>query len=705
MKTPAYNTRGKTASGILFPAIAAFVFACAVAGLEAQAAREEGRGDAGGSGPAAVSRELPIRRVALFSSGVACYERSGTVRGSSVLRLYFRTEAVNDALKSLVIHDPASGGAPSVNYPSERTLVATLQSLSIDLSGNPDLAAILMSLRGVEIEIAAPPIRGRIAGIEYRNVSPAQDFRLPPIQEPWLVIYTESGLRPVNLKDISTINFPDPRIGEDLNRAMDLLAASGNSLLRELTLNLGGGESRSVSVSYVIPAPVWKVSYRLDLASRDGAFFQGWAIVDNDSDSDWKNVELSLVAGRPVSFIQNLYPPYYLSRPVLPLSIAGTADARSYDTGSAQAAAAFGPAAGMEEAQAAPLMRSRAPAPNEAQKIASADAVPAYESLAIGAQAAGDQFEFTMREPVTLDRRMSAMFPLVQARLPVRKLLILSGTDATGKTVHPRLGAEITNAAGVKFPAGPVTVYDGGTYAGDALIEFLGDGEKRLLSYGEDLSVTASAEISVSRVISAAAVSGGIMTISRREIHERKYTVKNNTEETRELVIEHPITPGAELSVPAPEEKTRTVYRFTRSINAGSENVFSVREEIPLSERIGLSTLRVENLLFYASNREIPANVRRALEEAVSLKQKADAAKQEEAAIAAGRERLISEQARIRANLEAAGNTTPQGQEYLRRLSEADAGIDRLLARLEEAEKTSRAAQEAFETWLASLAL
>ncbi|MDR1420398.1 MAG: DUF4139 domain-containing protein [Treponema sp.] len=707
MKTPVHGITGKTAAGALL----AVLGLAATTGLEAQAAGEAAR-----SGPAA---DLPLRRIALFSSGVAYYEHSGTVSGPSVVRLPFRTEAVNDALKSLVILDPASAGgeAPRVSYPSEQTLAATLGSLLIDLSGNPDLASILASMRGAEIEITAPSsIRGRIIGIEYKS-APVQESRLPAAAEPWLIIFTASGLRSVNLKDIATVNFPDPRVGADLNRALDLLAASGNSTSRELTLNLGGGESRSVSASYVISAPVWKVSYRLDLASGDGAFLQGWAIVDNDSDSDWKNVELSLVAGRPVSFIQNLYPPFYISRPVLPLAIAGTAEAKTYDSGYAWDDTDFNPESPsvMEEQSIAPAMRARAAPP---MNKAMADTVADYGALAAEAQAAGDQFEFTIRD-VTLDRRMSAMLPMVQARPPVRKLLVLSGADMANKIVHPRLGAEITNTTDIQFPAGPVTVYDGGTYAGDALIEFLSGGEKRLLSYGEDLSVTAISKTSVSRVISAAAISGGVMTVSRRELHERTYTVKNNTDQTRELVIEHPITAGAELSrekpeqalsskpviLSEPEEKTQAVYRFIRSIGAGSESVFSVHEEIPLSERITLSALRTENLLSYASTREIPESVRRALREAVSLKQAADAAKEEETAIADRRERLISEQARIRANLEAAGNTTPQGQEYLRRLSTADAGIDSLLEQLEQAEKTSRTAREAFENYLASLAL
>ena len=54
---------------------------------------------------------------------------------------------------------------------------------------------------------------------------------------------------------------------------------------RDLSLSLDGQGSRPVSISYIIPTAVWKVSYRLDLSGAE-PYLQGWAIVDNDSDKD-----------------------------------------------------------------------------------------------------------------------------------------------------------------------------------------------------------------------------------------------------------------------------------------------------------------------------------------------------------------------------------------------------------------------------------
>ena len=116
------------------------------------------------------STELPVRRIALFSSGVGYFEHSGSVSGSANLTLTFEVTAVNDALKSLVINDPGQGASPSVSYPSEDTLARTLQSLGIDLSRNPGTAEIFAAQRGAEIEVSAPnPISGRILGVERRS--------------------------------------------------------------------------------------------------------------------------------------------------------------------------------------------------------------------------------------------------------------------------------------------------------------------------------------------------------------------------------------------------------------------------------------------------------------------------------------------------------------------------------------------------------
>jgi hypothetical protein len=682
--------------------------------LAAQAVRDGAASTTASTGAALQEAALPLRHLALFSSGLGYFEHRGTLEGPREVPLIFPPEAVNDALKSLVIVDPRSP-SPAVRYPAADSLFHTLGGLRIDLSGNPGIAEILGSLLGAELEVAAPNlIRGRILAVEYRPLPWDGRTGAFPGNEISLSLYTAGGIQTINLRDIGSFNFTDPAIHADLSRALDLIVEFRNADTRTLRVSLPGEGSRPVVLSYVIPAPVWKAAYRLDLAPAEPAF-QGWAIVDNDGDTDWENLELSLVTGRSVSFIQNLYPPYHVSRPVLPLSIAGVAEGRAYESGSGALAKTA------EDAAVLGYRTEEAPAPRPAARNGvmqeSAMAEPQYSragaALTGGAALAtpqgsdaGDQFEFTFRDPVSLARGQSAMLPLAAGTMRAEKTLVFSGERAVGRSIHPAIGAELTNTTGMKLPAGPITVYDGGVYAGDALIEFFPEGEKRLISYGEDLSVSGTAVSAGSQTISAVTLSGGIMTITRKQVQERVYTLRNASGEVKKLVLEHPITPGASLTEPAAfDERTARLYRFSRELPANGEFSLTVREETPVAQRITLAQLSPETFLTAAANREIPAGVRAALERAVALKREADAAQAALTELEAERTRLNAEQNRIRWNLEAAGNQSPQGQDYLRQLSALDTEIEGLNRNTVEARQKVRAAQAAYEAYLGALDL
>jgi hypothetical protein len=673
------------------------------------------RGAAHGEGGDAPG--LPVKRIALFSSGVGYFEHAGAVSGNAELFLSFDLEAVDDALKSLTINDPApgtvfppgGGASPSVSYPSEETLEQTLKSLGVDLSGSPGAAAILAAQRGADLEVSAPnPISGRILGVEYRRAAP-EDWERPPAGEAFLSLYTGGGIRIIAVKDIVSFRFTDPALNAGISRALDLIAAHRGSKTRRLRISLPGGGNRNVSLSYVIAAPVWKVSYRLDLGQAK-PLFQGWAIIDNDSDADWNNVELSLVSGRPVSFIQRLYPPYYLDRPALPLAIAGAAQARGHDPGYArdERSPALREEAYLMDAEA-PEYNARAakamaaPAePRPAPPRSSLTGVPA----AAAGSAAGDQFAYTVKNPVTLPRRQSAMIPLGGGTMGAVKTLILPGARALGTSIHPELAAELTNTTGMKLPAGPITVFDGGGYAGDALIEFFGENDKRLISYGEDLSVTAQAALALSREISAVTISAGVMTIRRRQVQERTYTVKNAAAEAKRIIIEHPILGGANLTEPKHYlEKTASLYRFAQNLPAGGELSLQVREETPLEERIVLAQLRLDSVAAYGANQEIPPPVRAALARAAELRQKTETAKRVLADLESRRTRLYADQERIRNNLSAAGSSSDAGREYLRRMTALDGEIETLNGEIDAAGVQVRDAQKAAEDYIASLML
>jgi hypothetical protein len=196
------------------------------------------------------------------------------------------------------------------------------------------------------------------------------------------------------------------------------------------------------------------------------------------------------------------------------------------------------------------------------------------------------------------------------------------------------------------------------------------------------------------------------MTVSQRYVYTKTYTLKNAAPGAKQALIEHPITSGTELVEPvSPMEKTPGIYRFLLPLPGKEELTFMVREERPTAVRISLLQQRPETLLSYTANQEIPAPVRAALQRALELKGEADAAQTRLGDLRSRREFLVSEQDRIRQNLEAAGSQTSQGQEYLRRLVLLDGDLDALSADVEEAEKKSQAAQKTYEAYLGSLSL
>ena len=414
---------------------------------------------------------VPMKRVSIFSSGVGYFFHNETLTGKAEIPLTFDKDSINDALKSLTINDSATT-APVVRYASEETLKRTLKSLKIDIAENPSLTKILKSLQGEEVEIAVPAaVRGKILAVSKRKTQLAHGNTAVTFV---LSLVTEQGVRTFLLDEITSIKFLNGELESDLHKALDVLAKSRNANVKTLTLSLTGTASRAVSISYVIPSPVWKASYRLDL-SQNKPLLQGWAIVDNASETDWVDIELSLVTGKPVSFTQRLYPPYYTSRPVLPLSIEGIAKARTHDYDEF----------GILERELPTSKRALL----EREMSMKYCMDPPLRSVSGGFDAmkgsqAADQFEFTVNTPVTIMRHSAAMLPLVEGRIAAEKIHVVSGSRAASGAIHPEIAVELVNETGMKLPAGPVTVFDGSTYAGDALMAFFPQSEKQIISFG-----------------------------------------------------------------------------------------------------------------------------------------------------------------------------------------------------------------------------
>ncbi len=260
--------------------------------------------------------DVPLERVVMFNSGVGFFDREGSVQGDAQLELKFNVDDINDLLKSMVLQDLDGGHVSAVTYGSKDPITKTLRTFAIDLTSNPTLGQILNQVRGERVEIdAANPIVGIILGVETKKKEIGQNRET--IDVDMLNLLTDAGLRSIPLENVGTIRLLNEKLDKEFRLALKVLALGHDTDKKTVTLNFLGDGKRKVRVGYIQQAPIWKTSYRLVLKDDTAPFLQGWAIVENTTEEDWNKVNLTLVSGRPISFIMNLYDPLYVQRPVV----------------------------------------------------------------------------------------------------------------------------------------------------------------------------------------------------------------------------------------------------------------------------------------------------------------------------------------------------------------------------------------------------
>ncbi len=264
--------------------------------------------------------KLPVRRVALYKSGVGYFEHLGSVRGDQTVRIDFTSGQLNDVLQSLTILDLNGGRIAGVNYNSEAPLSQRIGTLRLPLEEKTDLAQFYGALRGARLEVRSGTnvINGRLLSVERKTrVSGGTTLEVD-----LATLVSDSGeVHSVEITPAVSVRLAEHDVSEEVGRYLSLLASVRQEDLRRMTISTAGTGDRQLYVSYISEVPVWKTTYRIVLPSKAGdePLLQGWAIVDNTVGEDWNNVELSLVAGAPQSFIQQLSQPYYARRPVVPL--------------------------------------------------------------------------------------------------------------------------------------------------------------------------------------------------------------------------------------------------------------------------------------------------------------------------------------------------------------------------------------------------
>lgn len=693
---------------------------------------------------AAQADSVPIRKIVLYRSGVGYFERAGQVEGNAEIQLRFNAEQINDILKSMVLIDRDGGRVDTVSYASKEPLAKRLASFGLNISNNPSVPELLGQLRGAPLRVivAGEQITGTVLGVEERTLPPRENQQ--PVKVPHLNLVTESGLRSIAITDVSSFEILDKELAAELNKALATLAEYRADRTKTVDLRFAGQGSRRVVVGYVHEMPVWKTSYRLVLpdtqpaarAGQGGAtsggevMLQGWAIVENTTDQDWKDVTMALVSGRPVSFQMDLYEPLYQFRPTLPVPTIPGVMPRSYAGGMDQwddkARADRGTSGGVEGApttkagrRMAPGAPTAAPAPMLAGGVmadaAGESAEYRYAGIEGGdladyaaqarAQAGevGEVFQYTLDTPVSIERQRSAMIPILTSTIPGRRVSIFNLADGSE---HPMRGIELVNDSSLQLLPGPISVFDRAAYSGDAQIGHIGQGDKRLLAYAIDLDVDAQTKSEARNTIVKLRIVDGLIEQTIKTQTSLTYTFKNKDEKRpRTLFVEHPKL-GGEWGLVTPakaDNETQTHYRFVVEADAGKQVELPVISERTMRQSMGVLDMDMSSLIAFHRDGKLSNAAMEAVRKAAGMQAAINETDRQINALNEQTRAITAEQSRIRGNMGTVERTSQLYTRYVTKLNEQETELEDINDRRNAAQEKLEQQRREFNEYLRGL--
>lgn len=599
----------------------------------------------------------------------------------------------------------------SVRYGSKDPLARRLASFGINIADNPSMAELLTRLRGAKIRLGTVDgaVEGTVLGTEQRQVAPAAPGTNAHITggngiwEAYVNVLGATGVRSVRVGSVTSFEVLDEQLAEELRLALAALAESRDERSATVSVAFAGAGERRVAIGYVVESPVWKTSYRLVLPEETGSrpSIQGWAIVENTTEEDWEGVRLALASGSPVGFRMDLHEPLFVTRPQIPVPAAGLAQSRVYEgeLGDSQLASAPADRDGAMRERA--MMRYSMAESQAAMEMAKGGIAGAVVGAAT-ASTVGEQFHYEVREPVTIERQRSAMLPMVSAPVEGRRVSIYSMVDG-GK--HPMRGVEFTNGSGFDLPAGPVAVYDGAAYGGDAQISFTSRGAERLLSYATDLDVEVSVEATSGRETRALRIVDGMVEETARLRKETAYTIVNRDgSRGRTVLLEQPKESDWEVVEPRGGVKeTGSTIRVEAEVKAGETRKERIALERTAWTRGSVTSYDVGTMLAFQQQGKASARVLEAVKTAAAKQARVNEAEQRISRVQGELGGIRGDQTRLRENLKAVGKESELYARYVQKLGEQEGQIERLEGELKKAMDEREAARRDLNEFVRNL--
>jgi hypothetical protein len=599
---------------------------------------------------------LPIKRVVLFKHGVGHFEREGQINGDASIDLSFRASEMNDVLKSLTVLDLNDGVITSISYESTLPVNEQLKDIAIRLPEDNALSGLLSQMQGarVAVEIGQKTVKGIVTGIE--TVKRQTDNTI--LDSTYVSLLVEGGaLQTFEVMEAKQITLLDDNLKKDLQHLLEVLIGSKKKDLKKLTVFLKGEGERTINISYIVAAPVWKTSYRL-LLDEKSPLIQGWALVDNTQDEDWENVSLSLVAGLPVSFIHDLYSPRYQKRPEIQVKQeAAYAPPESEAALKQLSSAELDSLDFLDSDEEMPRTRALyASAPQVKRVALKKAALERTVPVQTRTVEVGDLFQYEIENPVTVRRQQSALVPILQTDFNGKRVVVYNPEI---REQNPMSAVLFKNTTGLTLENGPITVFEDDAYVGEAMLNTLKPDEEQLVSYSVELGCVVSIDPkSDKQNVHQARIMHGQMYLNHYELAHKTYIINNKTDRRLDFFLEHRFNRGWDLvDTPKPEERTEHFYRFRFEVPGKKIERFTVTERHQRTTTYTLQNTSREQIKLWLEKKYIDKNTLHSLESIIQLTEQVTQIERDIKAKEEAIKAVFENQERVRKNLQALGKT------------------------------------------------
>lgn len=391
----------------------------------------------------------------------------------------------------------------------------------------------------------------------------------------------------------------------------------------DVHIELNDRGPHDLTVAYVVGSPVWRPSYRVVFDGSDTALLQAWAVVQNTSGEDWRNVALSLTTGAPISFRSDLGTPI---TPVRPL-VSDSGEVINYvPTGETVIAQAPPPPPAPVAPQSAPAVEAEESMADDSREVlASGGAVAKKMDMARRSRSAAGApvpslpmdakslatsviaqattsvvtesvTRYDLSTPVTIPDGSSTMVAVLSKRVIGEQAhLFAPDWGVPLSRQHPFSVARLRNDTGAVLERGPISVLSNGAFLGQGLVDTLPRDAQTFVPFSLDKSIVVEpAEQWSEESGSLVRVRRGLITVRRFSQRRTLYRLRNGGTTATKVYVRHARWGQAELVAP-PEgsELAPDKVLLPVAVPAKGAAELAVVERTPVEQELSIADPRV----------------------------------------------------------------------------------------------------------------